>query len=505
MKILLIHPNKYAQRYVSIGIGMLSAVLKEHAHNVVLFDTSRFKEIDEDKSNQQTKKMEEILQFIHTDLPPIEKSNEPVMEALHSKIQSFNPKLIGFTATSSDFSYLTSIVKQIRSYNIPIIVGGAHATVVPLETLAVEGIDMVCVGEGEAAILELVESMESGKNRTDIKNIYFKKDNQIIKNELRPYVDLNNLPFLDLSIFDKYHHIGPYQGKKVIYGRFETARGCPYKCSYCINEKLHSLYKYEKRHVRFKSPERIIAELKDGIKKNGFNIFRFVDETFTATPYDRLVEFIRLYRSEINKPMIIATRPENVNEKNMRAIRDAHENIQVTMGIESGSERIRRNICNRNMSNNTIVKAFHICSDLGYLTASFNMIGLPDETRADFLETVQVNRDARVDQPMLSYFYPFPGTKLRDYCIQKGYINNTLHEVDYAVSSVLNMAQFTKDEIEGLKRTFVLYVKMNDSFFPEIQKAEQDDNIFNKLVKIYNEKYFYKRAVIKPKLEESYC
>jgi radical SAM superfamily enzyme YgiQ (UPF0313 family) len=497
MRVLLVHPNKYAQRYVSVGIAMISAVLRKAGHEIIFIDTSRFRE-EGQKNNTanslkaQTKKMEEALQFMPVELPPIEKSNEFVVNALHSIIQSFEPGLIGFTATSSDFPYTTSLIKQIKHYRIPTIVGGAHSIVAPLEVLAVDGVDMVCVSEGEEAIIELADSLESGKARTDIQNIYFKTSGNIIKNNIRPYVNLNSLAIPDLEIFDKYHHIGAYQGEQVVYGRFETGRGCPYKCAYCINERLHSLHHTEKKHVRYKSPERVIKELKLGMEKIGVDIFRFVDETFLATPIDRLEEFVHLYRSEIDKPMIIATRPETVNYKTMSILRDACENIQVTMGIESGSEDIRKRVCNRFVSNDTIISAFHICRDLGFHTGSFNMIGLPDETREDFLQTINVNREAKVDTPMLSFFYPFPGTKLRNYCINKGYINNDCYEVDYAVSSVLKMPQFTIEEMEGLKRTFVLYVKMDEPYFPKVHDAELDDSVFQQLSQIYRQQYFSK-------------
>jgi len=497
MKILLIHPNNYSQRYVSVGIASISAVLKKSGHIVKYFDTSRYKNSTEALNTftlkDQQKKMEEVLQFIPVELPPIISAGESVHDSLHSAVRSFQPELIGFTATSSDFLQVISIVNTIKEYHIPIIVGGAHATVAPIETLSIDGIDMVCVGEGEEAILELANSIESGQKRTDIKNIYFKSEEQIVTNNVRPYTSLEKLPFPDLDIFDDFHHIGAYQGNQVKYGRFETARGCPYKCSYCINSSLHSLYKLEKRHVRFKSPDRIIAELKSGLDKIGFDIVRFVDETFTASSIKRLSEFVDLYRCEINKPMIIATRPERVSREIMSIIRKAHPNIQITMGIESGSETIRKNICNRHMSNRTIIEAYRICHEYGFHTASFNMVGLPDETRNDFFKTIELNREAKVHQPMLSYFYPFPGTKLREYCINKNYFDEGHHEIDYAVSSVLKMPKFPKVEIEGLKRTFVMYVKMDRTFFPEIQKAEQNDNTFKSLTRVYNSKFLSKK------------
>jgi radical SAM superfamily enzyme YgiQ (UPF0313 family) len=332
--------------------------------------------------------------------------------------------------------------------------------------------------------------METGQFHTDIRNIYFKNQKRIITNEIRPYIkNLDALPFMNLDMFDQYHHIGAYQGKLVKYGRFETGRGCPYNCTYCINGALHQVYTHEKKHLRHKSPGRTIAELQYGSEKIGFDIIRFVDETFTAVSEDWLAEFVTLYRAHIAKPLVIATRPECVTRSKMEILRNAHDHIQVTMGIESGSQKIRKEVCNRRMSNQTILNACHLCHELGFLTASFNMIGLPDETRDDFFETIALNRQAGVHIPMLSYFYPFEGCQLREYCLTKGYIEDTLTEVDYSVASVLKMPGFSLQEMEGLRRTFVMYVKMDKTYYPDIQKAEYDDAIFQKLVDLYNKEF----------------
>lgn len=500
MKVLLILPNKYAQRSVSVGLAMISAVLKKSGHEVVFFDTSRFSDASPKNGAQvvlerQTGKMDQVLQFVPVELDPIERSDESVADALDSVIQSFSPGLIGFGVTSIDFKHMVSLVEQIKHYQIPTIIGGSQAIVAPMETLAVDGVDMVCVSEGEEAICELADCMESGQFHTDIKNIYFKHNNDIIKNEIRPYVDLDSLPFPDLDIFDKYHHIGAYHGKQVVYGRFEAARGCPYECTYCINAKLHSIHFQEKRHVRYKSPQRIIDEMKYEVEKIGVDIIRFVDETFTVMSNDKLAKFVSLYRDEINKPMIITTRPETANYKKMKILRQAHEHLQVTMGIESGSEEIRKKVCNRHMSNETIINAFQVCRDLGYYTASFNMIGLPDETREDFLETIEINRITGVDSPTLGFFYPFHGTKLREYCLSKGYINDERYEANYGISSVLKMPQFSVEEIEGLQRTFAMYVKMDRSYLPEIREAEHDDAVFGRLSHVYNSQYLSKEKL----------
>ncbi|MEW6599426.1 MAG: hypothetical protein AB1499_00500, partial [Nitrospirota bacterium] len=146
MNILLIHPNRYAQRYVSVGIGMISAVLKAAGHNVMFFDTSRYGEDMLDSAanalNRQTGRMEEVLQFVPVKLPPIRRAKESVSNSLNDIIRSFKPGLIGLSVTSSDFAYAVSIIEQIKHYRVPIIIGGAQAIASPIETLSVDGVDM---------------------------------------------------------------------------------------------------------------------------------------------------------------------------------------------------------------------------------------------------------------------------------------------------------------------------------------------------------------------------
>ena len=491
MNILLIHPNLFAQRYVSMGLAMISAALKDAGHRVSFLDTSRFGASESVGESNETdasiEKMTEVLQFKPVALPSIERSTEPFIEAIKKRIESFKPQLIGLSATSSEMGPAAEIARAIKPYGVPLIIGGAHPTVAPTETLALEGVDMVCRGEGEEAIVELVEAIAVGGYRTDIANIWFDRGGRVVTNDVRPYIcDLDRLPFPDLGIFDDYHFLGAYQGQVVSYGRFESARGCPFKCTYCINSNLHQLYSREKRHVRHKSPGRFIAEMEYSLDETGFDIVRMLDETFLASTEQWLEEFVALYRQRIGKPLVVTTRPETVKRGKMELLRQAHEDIQITMGIESGSERIRKQVCNRRHSNQDIIDAYHLCHELNFFTSSFNMIGLPGETRRDFMDTIEVNRAAGVMQPMLSYFYPFPGTPLRDVCLAEGYVDDEIHQVDYSVTSKLHMPQFPLEEIEGLKRTFVMYVKMKRDYFPEIEKAERDNEVFSRLAAIYN-------------------
>ena len=494
MKFLLIHPNIFAERYVSVGIGMISSVLKSRGHDVSFFDTSRFSsnplDLESGASERQARKMEAVLQFKPVHLPEIIRSTQDVRSALKCRIDEFQPNLIGISATSSEILLTQKLADFIRPTGIPIILGGAHATVAPEESISIDGIQMVLRGEGEEAILELADAVDAGRIPHTIPNIWFKEGKSVYKNPVRPYIrNLDSLPFVDLDIFDPYHSIGAYRGRRVVYGRFEAGRGCPYDCTYCINRCLHEIYHLENGHVRMRTPERAISELRYGQAKLKFDILRMLDETFLAAKSSWLEEFVALYRQHIDRPMVVTTRPETINEQRLKILRRANDDIQINIGIESGNEHIRKKVCKRNHSNRMIIDAFRLCRHMGFRTASFNMVGLPGETRKEFFDTIELNRQAGVDQPMLSYFYPFPGTQLREECVDRGYIEDRIHEVDYAVSSKLNMPAFPADQIEGLKRTFIMYVKMDRVLYPHIKKAETDDLMFERMIRQYQETF----------------
>ena len=94
-------------------------------------------------------------------------------------------------------------------------------------------VDMVCVGEGEGAILDIATRAENKESFENLDNIWIKKDGEVIKPKTRPLIqDLDTLPFPDWSIYGDNAFYKPYMGYVYKYGDFEMSRGCPYKCSY---------------------------------------------------------------------------------------------------------------------------------------------------------------------------------------------------------------------------------------------------------------------------------
>ncbi|HYT75805.1 MAG TPA: cobalamin B12-binding domain-containing protein [Vicinamibacterales bacterium] len=165
MRILFIENNGIQE---SIGIANLSGILKAHGHE--------------------------------TDLLLVSHTPDPL-----GAIRASDPHLIAFSALTGVHHSLERLAVRIKQQlNIPIIVGGPHPTYSP-DMIERPGIDIICRGEGELALLELAEAMQHDRDVTGIRNLHVKtRDGKIHKNELRPPVPLDDLPPPDRELYYKY-------------------------------------------------------------------------------------------------------------------------------------------------------------------------------------------------------------------------------------------------------------------------------------------------------------
>jgi len=161
--------------------------------------------------------------------------------------------------------------------------GGPHATFFP-EMIGEPGVDGVCIGEGEAAIVDLADALQAQKTgfsekpvfSPDIKNWWFKRNGEIVKNPPRPLIrDLGSLPQPDRALIYDKHPILARSGIK----RFISSRGCPYDCSYCFNSAYYEIYRGERRgHQR--PVDDVIAEVNAVASRWPLHQVVFVDDLF---------------------------------------------------------------------------------------------------------------------------------------------------------------------------------------------------------------------------------
>jgi anaerobic magnesium-protoporphyrin IX monomethyl ester cyclase len=417
MRILLIYPNITSQEGISPGLAYLSGSLKDAGHTVKLFDFTWEKNV---------RKCIDL-------------------------VKSYRPGLIGFTSTAMDYGFAKDAAARIREHSKALIVfGGPHATTAPDEILKEAAVDMVCVGECEYALVELAGKLERKVNIDDVQNVHSKRNGSIIRNPPRPLLqDLDSLR-CDRDIYDFAKYIKARGGVLDVY----AGRGCPYRCNYCINHVLQDMYRGQ-RYVRMRSVNGIIDEIKVLRKKYDVRSISFPDDTFTFNR-DWVKDFCRAYKREIDLPFIINGRVENVDDRMAKALKDGHC-VSVLFGVESGSDRIRREVLNRHVSDKQIISAFKACRKLGIKTFSFNMVGIPHETKADIQKTIRLNQRLMPDEVQVTIFYPFPGTELQKVCEAEGLIGEGTLK-DYSEGSIMRYKDISRKELKRIRDMFAFHV-----------------------------------------------
>jgi radical SAM superfamily enzyme YgiQ (UPF0313 family) len=420
MKVLFIYPDIKSGNFKSFhfGIGSIAAVLKEAGHEVSLL-------------------------YLQT-----EWKNKELLK----KVREEAPGLIAFSTGTQQWRYVKEYSRALKEVlDIPIVCGGNHATLAPEEVISSGSIDWVCIGEGEQAMLDLVDKVEKGENTKDLPNIWKATKKKIIRNYPRPLIaDLDTLPLPERSIF----HFDKLLKDNGFYLTIMAGRGCPYACTYCCNPAFNRLYDGLGKVVRTRSPERVIEEITDLRERYHIELIDFMDEVF---PFKRdwLKQFCQLYAEKVQLPFHLMVRPEMVQKGKLRLLKEAGCEL-VRIGIESGNEHFRRTVLNRNVSNKDIIKAFEEADKLGLKTYSFNMVGLPDETPSLIRDTIALNKQIKPNHIQVSVFYPYPGTDLYKLCQEKGYLTEEERTSFFSNRSVLRMPTISTKEIARYYKKFVL-------------------------------------------------
>jgi len=370
------------------------------------------------------------------------------------RVEDYDPDLIGFSFMTGNRRWAFATAKEIKERtNKPIIFGGVHSTLFP-EDIDFSYVDYVCIGEGEFAVSELLDGITSGTDCSQIKNLWVKKNDGIIKNPLRDLIqDFDTLPLPDRDIYYKYPFLRDLPIK-----RFISGIGCPYQCTFCHNPMHIKMFKGHGRFVRKKSVSRVIAEIK-AVKDNyALKRVHFSDDLFVLSK-KWIKEFLEVYRREINLPFSCNIRIDRVDED---MIHDMHESKcwGVSFGIESGSERIRNGILKKNLKEEDIINNSRILKKYGIKLIITNLMGLPDETLEEAFQTVEINQRIRADYIRANVLVPYPKTGVVDYAIERGLLPKdfSIHTFDQVMRTALIKSPYSR-EFENLCALFNLTVK----------------------------------------------
>jgi len=453
-----------------ISIQVLSLYLKKHGHNVFSFFWPG------EVNSFNTAK---IISFVREN----------------------NISLVGlsvFTDTSCFAAKLTKAIKE-ECPAILVVWGGVHASIMPMECLMYA--DIVCIGEGEEALLELAVSVSSGGVlEKNIKNMWFRKSDGIIKNELRQLED--NLDRYDYHNFDLSNQ---FLVDKKGFNRWDTkyletnysiitSRGCLYSCSYCYNNSRRKLYAGKGNYLRFRSIDNVIAELiKVKSAYRNLKKINFCDDIFILREVKEIERFKELYLKEIGIPFQALVDPRSFN-KNKFCLLVCSGLRYLQVGIQTGSESCSDKVYNRKVRNSQLIEMANIFK-INKIVVIYDIIfNNPYETIDDIKETIRLL--LKLPQPFWLEGYNLlfsPGTDITEAALRDGYIstNNECNDFTSVYKSENSpFSSFTKCKLS---------TRFYNIKFDSHEKAYWNTVIF--LFTLYNIPFWFRRRLIESLLK----
>ncbi len=424
MKVTLISPYDSID---AIGIRIISSCLKKEGHDVQMIFL-QIKGYEEKVGHSKIFSQDTLSQI----------------SALCSE-----SRVVCISLMSIYVPMVIEVVEELRKITkATIVVGGVHPTLRPEESLAFS--DIVCVGEGEKAVVELINRMEKGGDICNIDNLWFKKeDGSIIKNKLSPLEhNLDEFPFPDYDLSKHYiydqktgaikkmdstlleRHLDksplfPERGSGVVYRAIAT-RGCLYSCTFCCNNSFKKIYKGQKM-LRRRSIGNVIDELTDMKKRYDFiKIISLVDDCFLDAPLEEIKEFSKIYKEKVGLPFFCLGTPHSITKEKIEILLDAGLTC-VQIGIQTGSPEILR-MYKRPFSNEGVKKAATILSQFKgrMLPPMYDIIiDNPFENMGDVIKTLRFLVELPTPYFLTLFSLVFmPDTELYNKAMEKGLIKD---------------------------------------------------------------------------------
>ncbi len=342
-----------------------------------------------------------------TYLKTLKNLDMPVWQEIKNRLDDYDPDIVGITVmTPMLFSGLNvaELVKS-KNYDIPVVFGGVHPTIMPEEIINNSNVDIVVRGEGEKTFLEILQNYN---NLNNILGVTYKKKDKVINNPPRPLIqNLDELPFAARHLLLDYTKYPPES-----FGNIFASRGCPYNCIFCASNKIWG------RRVRYRSPENIIEEIKH-IKKNfKTKLFRFEDDSFTLKKKWVFELCDLMIEQKVNIKWTAETRANVVDDALINKMKLAGCKM-LDIGVESGDENTLKMI-KKGITLDQVRNAFSIIKSHKILTNAFFIVGFPWESEKEIKNTASFMKELDPFHAYFSISTPYPGTELYDYYEKNG-------------------------------------------------------------------------------------
>jgi len=464
MKVLLIkHPTTHFENTappvsgLPLGLLSIAACLRASGHEVSIYDAI----VGADQQRWNAVSTGDCLHLGAT------------WEEIRRIISDARPELVGisnqFTSQLENALLTAQAVKQV-SRDITVVVGGAHASVMPSTFFKNPGmVDFTVTGEGEETLVELVDTLQRKGDVRSVSGISYMDGTRLVTQAPRKFIaKLDGLPFpaydlIDMSRYFEFNSRGKDGREAYRYPGSEcsvsviTSRGCPYNCIFC------SIHLSMGKAFRANSVEYVLEHIRLLKERYGVRHIHFEDDNFSfdMQRFSAILDGIIANRFDITWDTPNGIRADRLDEEIIRKCRDSGCTY-LRIGVESANEYVSRHIVRKHLDVDTVVNVSKLCSRIGIDLEAFYMIGLPGETVPQMKETVDfaIRQERTLGLTPYGLFTATPliGTELYKICVEHGYISSELTAANIATATqgegVLSTEEFSPGMLKVLLHDF---------------------------------------------------
>ncbi len=410
MRVVFVIPSSvgdyFSAQVPHTGIAYISAMLKQHGIETKIID----------------------MRLGYT--------NEEVLEIL----DKFKPQFVGITLYSFGFDRSREIIDKIKlhSSSYRVIIGGPHVAALKGASLEDTLADFGVLAEGEYPMLELCQ----GKDLAEILGLIWRDGGKIVVNPQNPFIeDLDNLPLPDYEGFELKRYLGYAERHLPIV----TSRGCPYQCVFC-SIRLSMGLKFRPR-----SPENVVDEIEYWYKK-GWRSFEVDDDNFTLDTKraEKICDLIIERKLDITWKCDNGVRADRLTRELLEKMKKAGC-VYISFGVEGGNNKMLAAM-KKGEKIETIINSIKMAKEVGLGVGATFIIGTPEETYEDFLDSLEIARELLVDHVSFYNMVPYPGTEMYKWAEQHGRFLMDKETFLYNVAHWRNKPIFETDEFTQKER-----------------------------------------------------
>ncbi|MBN1622357.1 MAG: B12-binding domain-containing radical SAM protein [Endomicrobiales bacterium] len=414
----------------NLGVGYVGASLKSDAHRVRIFDSA-----------------------FYDDYIPV----------LRDVLKEFEPEVVGITGFTFQHSSMIKMAELVNalSPDTLIILGGPHASVLAKTILAkYKFVDFVIVGEGEESFPGLLKALYTGSALESLPGLVYRNEGGIRANNSYFISDLDNLkkPWDVLNPLDyQKGRIHGFIAKEQPVTQVISSRGCPYECTFCAGRAVLG----NKMYLR--DPKKFVDEIEYLKDEFGIKEVQIVDDNFTFYR-DHAVN---VCNEMINRKLDISwSLPNGVRadklDKELLGLMKKAGCYSIGIGIEFGSPRMLKMV-HKSLDLEKAKETVMLCNKLGFITTGFFLIGYPEETLEDIKMTADFISSLPFDRIRVSIPFPYPGSELFKYYLERNYHNAENIDWDHfhSIDNICILENLNKNFVEKFCRNIYFKFYLN--------------------------------------------